>query len=108
MSKRVAPGPVKAKLVKRGRRIQCPLGSGAEVVTAVVVMANGKVAVCARTSEAECQVPCDVNCEIGPVHCLYGHVVRWKRPDGHDLAACDEQAVWHVHYLRPAQEVRLA
>lgn len=105
MSKRVASGTVKAKLVKRGQRIRCPHGVGTAVVTAVLRMGNGKIAVCARLSGAECQVPCDVDCEIGPVHCLYDHVVRWKRPQGHDPAACDESAGWHVHYLRPAQVV---
>ena len=37
---------------------------------------------------ADCRLPCDIDCEIAPVHCW-----NWHRPnhkaDWHDPAACD-------------------
>jgi len=36
----------------------------------------------------DCQMPCDPDCEIGPVHCWNRHRPDHK-PDWHDGAACD-------------------
>lgn len=36
----------------------------------------------------DCQMPCDPDCEIGPVHCWNWHNPRHK-PYWHDPAECD-------------------
>jgi hypothetical protein len=36
----------------------------------------------------DCQMPCDADCEIGPVHCWNWHRPNHK-PDWHDPAKCD-------------------
>ena len=38
-----------------------------------------------------CHMPCDDDCEIGPVHCWNYHRPNHK-PDWHDPEACDERA----------------
>ena len=36
----------------------------------------------------DCQMPCDADCEAGPVHCWNWHRPNHK-PDWHDPEACD-------------------
>lgn len=38
----------------------------------------------------DCQMPCDEDCEIGPVHCWNWHRPSHK-PDWHDPAKCDPE-----------------
>jgi hypothetical protein len=40
-----------------------------------------------------CQLPCDADCEIGPVHCWNYHRPSHK-PDWHDPAECDVALTW--------------
>jgi hypothetical protein len=37
--------------------------------------------------DGSCQLPCDPDCELGPVHCWNWHRPAHK-PDWHDPAAC--------------------
>lgn len=37
----------------------------------------------------DCQLPCDADCEIGPVHCWNWHRPDHK-PDWHDPQECDQ------------------
>ena len=43
------------------------------------------------TPPTDCQMPCDEDCEIGPVHCWNWHRPNHK-PDWHDPAECDRTA----------------
>ena len=61
----------------------------------------------AVTPDPDCQMPCDDDCEIAPVHCWNWHRPNHKR-DWHDPAGCDERAaemreLRRVH-LVPADE----
>lgn len=44
-----------------------------------------------RGTDPDCQWPCDPDCELGPVHCMWhheaGHRAGWHDPD-----ACDAKA----------------
>jgi hypothetical protein len=44
-----------------------------------------------RGTDPDCQWPCDPDCELGPVHCMWhheaGHRTGWHDPD-----ACDRKA----------------
>lgn len=49
---------------------------------------------CGRPCDArpdDCRMPCDDDCEIGPVHCWNHHRPRHKA-DWHDPDVCDEDA----------------
>jgi hypothetical protein len=55
------------------------------------------------TPDADCQMPCDDDCEIGPVHCWNAHRPNHK-PDWHDSVECDERAA-EMRELRPVRLV---
>lgn len=42
-------------------------------------------------TEKPCHLPCDPDCEIGPVHCWNWHRPKHK-PDWHNPARCDASA----------------
>jgi hypothetical protein len=58
---------------------------------AEVAAAFGRGEKFVTTRPGDCQVPCDPDCEIAPVHCQFRHVPR-RKPDWHDPAACDAAA----------------
>ena len=44
--------------------------------------------------DTDCQMPCDADCEIAPVHCWNAHRPNHK-PDWHDSEECDKRyAAW--------------